>query len=424
MAGSAAPGDGHAAAAAAAESAAPHGGNRLALAHRLGCRPDQLLEASASLVPFAPPAVLRRALRRSLGDGPRQPLLGGLLAAAGRGGGGDPLALRDYPDRSYAALREVIAALHGLDPAAVLPGNGAAELFTWAAREAAAAGMSLLPTPGFADYRRALACWGGSWRPLPLPLAWGAAFPQPFPMPSPGADPPPPARPDEPAESLWITNPHNPTGQLWSRASLEPLLARFALVVVDEAFLPLVPAGEAQSLIPLLAAHPNLVVIRSLTKLFAIAGLRLGYALASPERLARWASWRDPWPVNGLAALAGETLLGDRRALEAWLARVQGWVAGEGPRLAAGLRELEGIEPLPSAANFLLVRGRDRNGPVSLEPLRLALQHRHRILLRDCRSFEGLGDGWLRIALLDRRGNRRLLRALRQEAPGCHGPAR
>jgi histidinol-phosphate/aromatic aminotransferase/cobyric acid decarboxylase-like protein len=195
-------------------------------------------------------------------------------------------------------------------------------------------------------------------------------------------------------------------------------------VIADEAFLPLVPGGEAHSLVPLLAHHPNLVVIRSLTKLFAIAGLRLGYALADPQRLARWAAWRDPWPVNGLAALAGQTLLSDRRALEGWLARVQGWVAGEGPWLAGRLRQLEGIEPLPSATNFLLVRGVAAGQSRSLEPLRLALEGRHRILLRDCRSFEGLGEGWLRIALLDRRGNRRLLRALRQEAapPGAPGP--
>jgi histidinol-phosphate/aromatic aminotransferase/cobyric acid decarboxylase-like protein len=84
-----------------------------------------------------------------------------------------------------------------------------------------------------------------------------------------------------------------------------------------------------------------------------------------------------------------------------------------------------GVEPQPSAANFLLVRGKlDPGGPVSLEPLRLALENRHRILLRDCRSFEGLGEGWLRIALLDRQGNRRLLRALRQEAARPAAPAR
>jgi len=369
-----------------------HGGNRAAIARRLGCRPEQLLDASASLVPFGPPARLRRRLRQALS------------AAA-------PASLRDYPDRSYEPLAAAIAAHHGLDPAWVLPGNGAAELFTWAARDAAGLGTSLLPTPGFADYRRALACWHGGWQPLPLPLHWPAAFPQPFPLAPAAAD-------DDRGKRgggdgggggpavLWITNPHNPTGQLWSRASLVPLLERFALVVADEAFLPLLADGEAQSLVPLLAAHPNLVVIRSLTKLAAIAGLRLGYALAHPDRLRRWAAWRDPWPVNGLAALAGETLIGDH----GWQRRVQRWLAREGPWLAGQLAGLAGLRPCPSAANFLLLQGSS-----SLEPLRQALERRHRILLRDCRSFDGLGDTWLRLAVLDRTGNRRLLGALRRE---------
>jgi histidinol-phosphate/aromatic aminotransferase/cobyric acid decarboxylase-like protein len=356
-----------------------HGGNRQAVARRLGCRPEEILDASASLVPFGPPAALVRALKRGL-SGP---------------------ALRDYPDRDYHALRGALAALHGVDPAAVLPGNGAAELFTWAARDAAAAGVSLLPAPGFADYGRALACWGGSTRPLPLPLHWGPAFPQPFPIPPPDSI--------EPAAALWITNPHNPPGQLWSRDSLEPLLERFALVIVDEAFLPLVPDGEQQSLIPLLPDHPGLVVIRSLTKLLAIAGLRLGYALAAPERLDRWGRWRDPWPVNGLAALAGAELLADGECFARWQTRVQTWTAREGAWLAAQLATIPGLEPLPSAANFLLLHGKD-----SLEPLRCALEKRERVLLRDCRSFEGLGPQWLRLALLDRVGNSRVIEGLRR----------
>lgn len=388
----------------------PHGGNRIAIARRLGCRPEQLLEASASLVPFGPPPELRRGLRRAL------------AAEAAP-------ALRDYPDRSYAALRQAIAAHHDVDPAAVLPGNGAAELFTWAARDAAAAGVSLLPSPGFADYRRALACWGGAWRPLPLSLRWDGSFPQPFPWPAAAgaaaiaAAGAAVALPSGPAGALWLTNPHNPTGQLWSRASLEPLLERFALVVVDEAFLPLVPGGEAESLIPLLAGHPNLLVLRSLTKLFAIAGLRLGYVLAAPPRLARWASWRDPWPVNGLAAAAGSALLGDGAALHRWQRRVHRWMAEEGAFLDAELAAIEGLQPLPSAANYRLVRSAG-SPAISLEPLRRALESRHRILVRDCRSFEGLGESWLRIALLDRPGHRRLLRALRREASLLGGPAR
>jgi histidinol-phosphate/aromatic aminotransferase/cobyric acid decarboxylase-like protein len=362
----------------------PHGGNRLAVARRLGCRPDQLLEASASLVPFGPPASVRRSLRRA-------------LAGA---------AIRDYPDREHQALRQAIAQRHGLEAAMVLPGNGAAELFTWAGRDAAQAGVSLLPVPGFADYQRALACWQGAWRPLALPLRWSGPFPQPFAA---------PVETDlDTAAVLWITNPHNPSGQLWSRESLEPLLQRFAMVIVDEAFLPLVPGGEAQSMLPWVGRCPGLVVIRSLTKLAAIPGLRLGYALADPMRLARWAAWRDPWPVNGLAAAAGVALMADR----AWDRRVQGWLAQEGPWLAAELAQLPGLVPMASAANFLLVRAERAGQPCSLNGLRLAMEQRHRILVRDCRSFTGLDESWLRLAVLDRRGNRRLLGAMAQELGG------
>ena len=359
-----------------------HGGNLAAAARRLGRSPTSLLDASASLVPFAPPSTARLVLlQASLGAAPRV-----------------------YPDRGWQRLRALLGRLHGLPDDWVLPGNGAAELFTWAARDAAALGESLLPVPGFADYPRALACWGGRWRPLPLPLTWAGAFPQPFP-----AGPEPPAG-HSGAPVLWLTNPHNPTGQLWSRASLEPLLRRHQLVICDEAFLPLVRGGEAQSLIPLLSDHPNLVVVRSLTKLLSLAGLRLGYALGAPERLQRWAAWRDPWPVNGLALAVAERLLERPQWLPRWTARVQRWTEREGPWLAGRLRRWPQLTPLPSAANFLLVRG---DG--SLVGLRSDLEARHGILLRDCRSFAGLGECWLRIGLQDRRGHRRLLRALERE---------
>ena len=339
-----------------------HGGNRDAVASRLNCAPSQLLDASASLVPWSP----------------RFPRIG--LSA-----------WRDYPDRSQALLRELIGVLHHVDPSFVLPGNGAAELFTWAARDAVEQGSSVLTAPGFADYGRALRCWSGGYRQQQLPLLWEEGFPQPFPDAGEGS-------------VMWICNPHNPTGQLWSRASLQPLLERYKLVICDEAFLPLVPSGEQQSLIPLVAEHSNLVVIRSLTKLFGIAGLRLGYAIAEPQRLERWSQWRDPWPVNGLAAAAGERLMADA----SWSQKVQAWVAKERPWLADQLVR-RGWQVSPSSCNFLLVqRGHQ------LESWRQQLEQQHRILVRDCRSFTGLDESWWRLALLDRRRNRRLLRALDQ----------
>jgi histidinol-phosphate/aromatic aminotransferase/cobyric acid decarboxylase-like protein len=191
---------------------------------------------------------------------------------------------------------------------------------------------------------------------------------------------------------------------------LESLLERYALVICDEAFLPLVPNGERESLIPLVAEHSNLVVIRSLTKLYGIAGLRLGYAIAQPQRLQRWAQWRDPWPVNGFALAVGERLLASPQRYRRWCERVQRWVAIEGAWMQQQLAALPGITPMPSAVNYLLIRANS-----SLVPLRESLEKRHRILLRDCRSFEGLGETWLRIGLQSRRNNRRIVRALRQE---------
>jgi histidinol-phosphate/aromatic aminotransferase/cobyric acid decarboxylase-like protein len=346
-----------------------HGGEIQSAALRLGVAPGQLLDASASLVPWTP-RLSARALTRGV---------------------------RDYPDRQHHQLVGLIARIHGLEAGAVLPGNGAAELFTWAARDAAVMGISSVAAPGFADYSRALACWQVSLVKHSLAFQSGAAFPQPFPA-SPAAD------------VLWICNPHNPTGQLWSRASLEPLLQQYRLVICDEAFLSLVPDGEQQSLIPLVAEHPNLVVIRSLTKLYGIAGLRLGYAIAQPERLQRWAQWRDPWPVNGIASAFAEQLLASPAKYQRWCRRAQSWVAKEGAWMQQQLAQLPGITPMPSAANFLLI-----HADQSLVPLREAVEQRHRILLRDCRSFEGLGACWLRIGLQSRRNNRRVIRALKQE---------
>ena len=353
-----------------------HGGNRYERAVALGCRSEDLLDLSASLVPFGPPAWLPKALRRS-------------IAAD----------IRNYPDRSYSQLRTQIAEYHNLDNSWVMPGNGAAELFTWIARHAAQF-INILPQPGFADYSRALNCWNAQITHLPLKLDWQDSFPQD--LNSAFSE----AIPFGEQYAIWITNPHNPTGQLWSRESLEHLLTQFALVVVDEAFLPLILNGEKSSVIPLLLTHPNLIVVRSLTKLYSVPGLRLGYVLAAPSLLHEWQSWRDPWPVNAIAASLTGPLLADK----SWQQRVQDWVAREGIWLSHRLRCFRGLMPKPSAANFLLVKGIKE-----MESIRYQLEVRHKILVRTAVSFDGLGDRWLRFGLSDRAGNKKLIKALASE---------
>ncbi len=355
------------------DSIAPsHGGNITHEALRLGLDFDEILDASSSLVPFPAPSELITHLQQSL-------LLSGL---------------RNYPDTTHFELREVIGAWHNVDPGMVMPGNGAAELFTWAARDAASLGISILLSPCFSDYVRALSCWKAAYSNFLLPIPWPDKSPQPFPL-----------RPQ--GQVLWITNPHNPTGQLWSKESLTSLLEQYSLVICDEAFLPLVPEGENQSLISCVQNHSNLVVIRSLTKLFAIAGLRIGYVVGGIDRLNAWRGYRDPWPLNNLAISAGTMLMKDHSFFASWIDKVQNWVLKESLWIHKELNRLPGIIVHPSSANFFLIESK-----TSLINLREHMA-RQGILLRDCRSFEGLGECWLRIGLQERAANLRIVSEMR-----------
>ncbi|WP_320668347.1 threonine-phosphate decarboxylase [Prochlorococcus sp. MIT 1307] len=349
-----------------------HGGNITEEARKLRIKESNILDASASIVPFPPPKSIHHCLLKTFSG----------------------TSLRKYPDCTYQNFREAIGRWHGIHPSMVLPGNGAAELLTWAARDATEKGTSILIAPGFADYARALNCWNGKYRYIHLPLVWSSKTPQTFPL-------------TTNSNVIWITNPHNPTGQLWSRASLELLLQRHSLVICDEAFLSLVPDGEKQSLVPLVENNSNLIVIRSLTKLFAVAGLRLGYAISKAERLYRWQNWRDPWPLNGLADAVGIMLMNDHKKLQKWTNKVHSWILKEGPWLQSKLSSLPGIRAHPSATNFLLIESEN-----SLLQLR-ALLRKHHILVRECASFEGLGDNWLRISLQKKKDNKRIILAMK-----------
>ncbi len=350
-----------------------HGGNLEQEAKRLGTNINSLIDASASLVPFS-----------------LSPRLHNCLVEALNGN-----ELRIYPDRNHLTLREAIGSYHKVSPAMVLPGNGASELITWAAKDAVIRGVSILPSPGFSEYQRGIKCWNGKYIASPLPLKWNATFPQPFPL-------------EFNNKVIWITNPHNPTGQCWSRQSIEKLLKTNNLVICDEAFLPLVPDGEKESLIPLVDYYSNLIVIRSLTKLFSIAGIRLGYVISSQKRLEQWQGWRDPWPLNGLAITLGITIMKEKDIITDQIKKVQTWVRKEGDWLQSNLQKLPEIISHPSSTNFQLIESKK-----SLINLREILS-RKRILLRDCRSFQGLGDKWLRISLQKKSDNRLILKTMQE----------
>ena len=350
-----------------------HGGNIEKEARNLGLSKDKIIDASASIVPFKLPIKLTNNLINSIKNE----------------------SIKFYPDRSYHELRNSISKWHNVEPSMILPGNGASELFTWAARDAGLNGISSLPSPGFGDYERALKCWNAPYIYNPLPLSWDHKRPQEFPI-----------KPK--TNVLWITNPHNPTGQLWSRSSIENLLTNYKLVICDEAFISIAPGGENQSIIDLTKTYKNLIVIRSLTKFLGIAGLRIGYAITSSERLSKWEEIRDPWPINTLAINATNIIMNDHNMHKSRLDKIHKWVEKEGKWLHNNLSDFSSLSPLPSNANFQLVKSDD-----SILNIIESLKKRG-ILLRDCRSFINLGEKWFRISMQTRENNIKIINTLKE----------
>ncbi|NEU83591.1 threonine-phosphate decarboxylase CobD [Nostoc sp. UIC 10630] len=350
-----------------------HGGNLAWAAALAGCPPDAILDFSASISPLGPPNSAIAAILSQLGN------------------------LKHYPDPNYSELRLALSHFHQLPPEWILPGNGSAELLTLIGRELAQLAATTLITPAFGDYYRTLAAYNANVLESPLSLVTGhwSLFLDKGIMTN--------------DKGLLLNNPHNPTGKIFSRDSILPYLEQFALVVVDEAFMDFVPPNEEQSLIPVVQEYANLVVLRSLTKFYSLPGLRLGYAIAHPDCLAKWQLWRDPWPVNTLAAAAAIAALQDTEFQQ----QTWAWLPSARNQLFQGLAEIPGLQPQASAANFLLVESQE-----STSQLQHQLLKYHQILIRDCLSFKELGDRFFRVAVREEFDNQRLLTALNSVLSG------
>ena len=340
-----------------------HGGNRDWAAAIANCSVSQLIDFSASINPLGPPKSALVAIENSLAQ------------------------LAHYPDPNYTQLCTNIAQEHQLSPDWILPGNGAAELLTWAAWDLAELESVVVITPTFADYRRALEAFSVKILTSPLDLETGKWI-------SPTS---------RKKSGLLLNNPHNPTGHLWTVAEIKPLLEEYALVVLDEAFMDFLPKPE--SLLTLITEYPNLIILRSLTKFYSLPGLRIGYAVAHPERLKRWQQRRDPWPVNVLAEAAASAIIKDRN----FRAQTWQWLATTSLEMFQGLSNIPWLTPRNSAVNFFLVKTAQPSAEVQKK-----LLIDHQILIRDCLSFPELGNNYFRVAIRTAADNQRLIKALEE----------
>jgi threonine-phosphate decarboxylase len=347
-----------------------HGGNVFGIARSLGVPPEQILDFSASINPLGMAPGVGRALLDNLDR------------------------LLHYPDKDSSELKEALAAYHRVGPDQIAVANGSTEIIHLLPR-AFGGRRALIVAPAFAEYAAALARCGWEIDYFTLQSEDGFALSLPALM----------EKLSGRYDLLFLCNPANPTGGLIPKPEIARVLALCqgcgTFLVLDEAFIDFCEEESAKELI---ASAERAVLLRSMTKFFAIPGLRLGYAIGAPATVAAIAALQDPWSVNTAAQLAGIASLADAE----YGRRTREYVEAERERLAGRLARIPGFKVFPSRANYLLVQLCNGAG---VAELRAELLKRG-VLIRDCSNFVGLDGGFFRVAVRLREENDRLLELL------------
>ncbi|MEJ8545537.1 threonine-phosphate decarboxylase CobD [Brevibacillus borstelensis] len=350
-----------------------HGGDLVTAAERFGVSAEAFLDYSANINPLGPPKRVLEALGQSLS------------------------AVIRYPDPGHRSFKCALAAHLQLPEASLLPANGAAEAMALAI-------LALQPecvgvvTPCFSEYAqlsrqfgaRVVECTGreeNGFKPAAEELY----------------------RLFQETQLVFVGSPNNPTGILYEPDELLQMAGwtneTDAHLIVDEAFLDFVDQARQFSLADRLERFPRVLLMRSMTKMFAIPGLRLGYAIGHPALIERMRSKQVSWSVNGLALLAGEMCLRESDYEE----ETRRLIAQERRFLTEGLKTDFGWQTWPGEANFLLVRS-----PQGINATKLQEEMGRRcILIRSCAMYPGLTARDFRIAVRSRSENERLLTAFR-----------
>lgn len=354
-----------------------HGGNLRRMAELAGCSPDEILDFSANVNPLGPPPWLGQEVGQAL------------------------QSVDAYPDPDSHDLLMAAAELHKIWPTQVIAGNGASELLF------GLAGMgehrqAVIPSPTYVDYARA--CKAHRLKVVEAPMA--DEFQVDFPAMGSLLTTP---------SIVFLCSPNNPTGTVFSAADLREVASMFpqSRFVVDESFADFMDADTDR----LIRNRPsNVVTVVSLTKFFAIPGIRLGLAYGDPDVIFRLKQRLPAWSVNTLAQKVGARCLRDQQY--AAHTREQTKLLRE--CLASGLRDVPGIKVYPGEANYLLCRV-ERIGQ-DATPLYERLLKEHRIAIRLCGNYEGLDNNWFRVAVRNRDDNERLIKAMEAVSGTGRGP--
>ncbi len=363
-----------------------HGGNVYRLAEELGVDISEIKDFSASINPLGVPKSSMAAIKDNI-----------------------PYIV-NYPDPDTKLLCQAIAEHHGLDPSTILCANGSNELFYLIIRSLRPESILTL-APTFSEYVRAFEVFlGDNLDDSRLKKAFlkeenkfvvdvetfinvmSGGMELQKAIKSPVLNSP---------DIVFLCNPNNPTASMLSREEVIKIAnaARElrCYLVVDEAFIDFCPE---HSVIREVSKNPYLIVIRSLTKFYALAGLRVGYGVFHQNLIGKLKRSKEPWTVNTLAQVAAIAALRDNTYAQQTMKLME----EEKTVLEDGFRALK-IRYYPSAVNFYLLRFDPALDVVN----RLRQQG---IMVRDCSNFTGLGKGYVRVAVKSNRDNMRLLKEL------------
>lgn len=301
-------------------------------------------------------------------------------------------AINDYPDPKTISLKQKLANKDGVAEESILVGNGGAELITLIARMLQEKRV-LIVQPAFSEYEaacRASRCHifyhllqEGDWELDVDVLLSKLAH----------------------VDAIFLCTPNNPTGVTYSKAALLKLLQlcneKNVHVIVDEAFYDFY--AEYSSLVTYITKFPNLIIIRSLTKMYAIAGIRLGYVISQPKTIQKLAAFQPHWSVNALALKIGEVSIEQ----SAYVKKTQNYIMNERERIFRTLKELQFIVST-SKVNFYLMK--DPHTHDQLPLFRFLLKKG--IIPRHTANFPGIEGRWLRLAVKQAEDHNQLAEAL------------
>jgi threonine-phosphate decarboxylase len=353
-----------------------HGADVLEAAGKTGRRREEILDFSSSVNPLGPSEKALQAVTAGFGQVP------------------------SYPDSCSNALRDALANHYkGVTRGNIIVSNGSTELIYLFAEAFMNKGdVALVPAPSFGEYDSAVRKTGERVKYVKLNRRF-EADPTRFTRAMTGK-----------TKIVYFCNPNNPTSILTQPEKLahiiQQALDRDILVFLDEDFLEFVEGGERLSMISRIGEFPNLFVLRSFTKIYGLTGLRIGYGIASKEIIKVLMNAKLPWNVNCLGQAAAVAALHDAAHLQKTLTLIK----EEKTFLLKALKRVKGLKIYPPDANFLFMDIRKTGFTAAQLKEKMLAQG---VLIRDCTSFAGLDEHYVRVAVKTRPENERLLAAFK-----------